>query len=108
MGRLSLIAMPSGRLRTQPLPRQEIVNRHVLMCPPGRGAAPDACFVERAPAVVEALEGAAHREIARSTDVAAPEVAREKPFRRPAAEAPDGGERLDHPLVRGAAERSEV
>src|SRR6266508_5669433 len=87
---------------------EEIVHGHVLVLAPGRGAPPDGRLVESPPAVVEVLERAADREIARGADVAPAEVAREEPLGRPAAEAAHGGERLDDVLVRAASERGEV
>src|ERR1700675_2686659 len=108
MGRVILIAMTSGRRRAQLPPGQEVVHGHVLVRPPGGSAPPDGGLVEGPPAVVEVLERAADREIARGADVASAEVAREEPVGRPAAEAAHGGERLDDLLVGAAAEGSEI
>src|SRR6202795_43273 len=108
MGRLILIAMPSGRRRAKLPPGQEVVDGHVLVRPPGGSAPPDGRFVEGPPAVVEVLERAADREIPRSADVAPAEVAREEPLGRPPAEAAHGGERLDDVLVGAASERGEI
>src|SRR3990172_3613180 len=108
MGRLILIAMPSGRRRAQLPPGQEVVDGHVLVRPPGGSAPPDSRLLEGPPAVVEVLERAADREIARGADVAPAEVAREEPLGGPAAEAAHGGERLDDVLVGAASERAEI
>src|ERR1700693_1220506 len=86
MGRVILIAMPSGRRRAQLPPGPEVVDGHALVRPPGGSAPPD---------VGEVLERAADREIARSADVAPAEVTRKEPLGGPAAEAAHGGERLD-------------
>src|SRR5574341_1573869 len=108
MGRLILIAMPSGRRRAQLTPGQEIVDRHVLVRSPGGSAPPDRRLLEGPPAIVEVLERAPDREITRRADVAPAEVAREEPFGGPAAEAAHGGERLDDVLVGAVSERAEI
>src|SRR5262249_37441833 len=107
MGRLILIAMMS-RCRRQAPSRQEIVDGQVLVrAPPGR-ATPHARLVEGTSAIEEVLEGAPHRQVPRGADVAAAEMAREKPFRRPSAETAHGGERPDHLVVGVTLQRVQV
>src|SRR4029453_3116081 len=94
--------------RPQPRAAQERVDGHVLMRTPRPRPPSDTRLVEDPSAVVKALEGPAHREITRGTDVASAQMAREKPLGRPATEAADGGERLDHLLVRALGERLQI
>src|SRR3990172_2302031 len=108
MGRLILIAMPSGRRRAQLPPGQEVVDGHVLVRPPDGGAPPDSRLLEGSPAVVEVFERAADREIARGADVAPAQVAGEEPLGGPAAEAAHCHQRLDDVLVGAASERGEI
>src|SRR5207244_8858598 len=70
-----------------------------------RSPASDRVLAERPPPAVEVLEGPAHREIARRTDVAAPEAAGEEPVGGPPAEPPLLGEPLDHRLARRRRQR---
>src|SRR5574342_269291 len=102
MGRLILMAMRSGRRRVELPPGQEIVHGHVPVSPPRGGAPPDSRLVEGAPAIVEMLERASNREIARGADVTATEAAGEEPLGCPAAETAHGGQRLDDVVIGSA------
>src|SRR5262252_949086 len=101
------MAMMSSRRRQAPS-RQEIVDGQVLVRAPPRRATTHARLVEGTSAIEEVLEGAPHRQVPRSADVAAAEVAREKPLRRPPAEAAHGGERPDHLVVAVTLQRVQV
>src|SRR5438445_8052893 len=108
MGRLTLMAMaPSGRLEAKPLARQEIMHGHVLVPPPGERALANGRLAQLPAPTVEVLEGPAHAEIAGGADITATQVPGEEPFSRPTPEATDGGEGLDHLVVRVAGEGDE-
>src|SRR5215470_8342400 len=107
MGRLILMAMTSGR-RGQAPSCQEIVNGQVLVRAPSPRRTPHARLVESPPAIEEMLEGAPHRQVSRGAHVTAAEVTREKPLRRPSAEASHGGEDPDHLVVAMALQGMQV
>src|SRR5262245_23968696 len=108
MGRLTLMAIRSGRRRAQALSGHEIVHDHVLMRAPRRRTTANAGLVERPSVVVYTFERPPDSEIAGGADIAPAEVPREKPLRGPTPETAHGGNRVNDLLVRLAAERIQV